>query len=340
MNSTRSRLTWMTVAACALAVSACSSPDSDATDGDSSSASAEGALVQVIDAVPTPAVLGLDKGYEQAAGELGIDVQVAQSAGDPTKDLANIQDAISKGAKGLLLIPLSVDAIRPALKRAVDQGVCVGIAYSNITEDTEITPGIKTYFGYSDDEGGRNLVDAMAEEMGGTGGIVYIGGTSADPGSQTREAAVKDQISSEFPDITFLDAQPADYDPAKARSVMQDYVQRYGDQITGAITAADSMSETVADYIDTTDLAGNVLVGSFGGQQSFVDRIEEGTAFATVPLPVVDDGARAMQRIAECIEGDKETVFDSSTTQESMQPLKDAGYVITSDNVVAYTPQY
>lgn len=340
----RSPLVWLTTAAVlGLSATGCSSDDGSANVSDDapSGGSAEGALVQVIDAVPTPAVLGLDKGYEQKADELGIEVQVAQSAGDPTKDLANIQDAISKGAKGLLLIPLSVDAIRPALQQAVDQGICVGIAYSNISEENEITPGIKTYFGYSDDEGGRNLVDAMASEMDDQGGIVYIGGTSADPGSQTREAAVKDQLASEHPDIEFLDAQPADYDPAKARSVMQDYVQRYGDQITGVITAADSMSETVADYLATTDLADQVVVGSFGGQKTFVDMIAaDGPAFATVPLPVVDDGARAMERIAECIKGDTDTVFDSSTTQESMQPLKDANYVITSDNVDAYTPQY
>jgi len=337
----RHALIWFTLSTTALSVSACSSGASDGPNGsDSTSGSAQGALVQVIDAVPTPAVLGLDKGYKQAADELGINLQVAQSAGDPTKDLANIQDAISKGAKGLLLIPLSVDAIRPALKQAVDQGICVGIAYSNISESNEITPGIKTYFGYNDDEGGRHLVDAMAQKMGEKGGIVFIGGTSADPGSQTREAAVKDEIASKYPGIKFLDAQPADYDPAKARSVMQDYVQRYGDKITGVITAADSMSETVADYIANSPLAGKVLVGSFGGQQTYVDHIKAGTAFATVPLPVVDDGARAMEQIAKCIEGDKATVFDSSTTQASLQPLKDANYVITADNVDAYKPQY
>jgi ribose transport system substrate-binding protein len=334
-------LIWLATGALALTATACSSDSSsEGSDGEGGSASAKGALVQVIDAAPTPAVLGLDKGYQKGADALGIDMQVAQSAGDPTKDLANIQDAISKGAKGLLIIPLSVDAARPALKQAVDAGICVGVAYSNITEDNEITPGIKTYFGYNDDEGGRALVDAMADKMGGTGGIVFIGGPAGEPGSATREAAVKDQIESEYPGITFLDSQPADYDPAKARTVMQDYVQRYGDKITGVITAADSMSESVADYLQTTDLAGDVLVGGFGGQKSFVDDIAKGTGFATVPLPVVDDGERAMQRIAECIEGNKDTVFDSSTTHDSMAGLADAGYVLTADNVADYTPQY
>ncbi|MFT4011293.1 MAG: sugar ABC transporter substrate-binding protein [Nocardioidaceae bacterium] len=340
-------LTCASLTAIALAAAGCSSSDGAASggsaSGDSGSAlagSANGALVQVIDAVPTPAVLGLDEGYKQQAAEFGIDMQVAQSSGDPTKDLANVQDAIAKGAKGLLLIPLSVDAIKPALKQAVDAGICVGVAYSNITEDNEITPGIKTYFGYDDTEGGKNLVAAMGEKMGGEGGIVFIGGTAADPGTQAREAGIKAELAASYPDITFLDSQPADYDPAKARSVMQDYVQKYGDKITGVITAADSMSQPVADYLATTDLAGKVLVGSFGGQQSFVDEIKAGKGFATVPLPVVDDGARAMQRIAECIEGDTDTVFDSSTTQTAMEPLADANYVVTADNVDSYQPQY
>lgn len=335
------------LAACSSSGNASGSGGSSPTSGPPSShnstavaASAKGALVQVIDAVPTPAVLGLDKGYKEAAAKLGIDVQVAQSAGDPTKDLANVQDAISKGAKGLLMIPLSVDALRPALQRAVSAGLCVGIAYSNITPSNPITPGIKTYFGYSDAQGGRNLVDAMGEKMGGKGGVVFIGGTPADPGSQTREAAVKAELAQKFPGIKFLGSQPADYDPAKARSVMQNFLQTYGNKITGVITAADSMSQTVADYLATTNLAGKVLVGGFGGQKSFVDEIKAGKAFATVPLPVVDDGARAMQRIAECIAGNKTTVFDSSTTEPSMQSLASAKYVITADNVGSYIPQY
>lgn len=336
-NRRRSTLVWLTIGATALGSAACTSGASDTPEG---GASADGALVQVIDSVPTPAIAAIDKGYQQAADELGINMQVSQSNGDVTKDIANIQDAVAKGAKGLLIVPLSIDAVRPALKQAVEAGVCVGVAYSDITEGNEITPGIKTYFGTDNEDGARNLVDQMAEEMGEEGGIVYIGGLASFTGSQIIERSIKDQLAEQHPGITYLGGQPADYDQAKARSVIQDFVQRYGDQITGVITAADSMSITVAEYIDQSELAGKVTIGSFSGYAPYVDLINEGKAFATVPQPLVDDGARAMHRIAECIEGNKETVFDVATTLPSMQPLKDTGYVLTPENVDAYTPQY
>jgi hypothetical protein len=47
-----------------------------------------------------------------------------------------------------------------------------------------------------------------------------------------------------------------------------------------------------------------------------------------------------MNRIAECIEGDRETVYDLATTLPAKQPLKDTGYVLTADNVDKYDPQY
>ncbi|MEV7398635.1 sugar ABC transporter substrate-binding protein [Aeromicrobium sp. NPDC092404] len=296
--------------------------------------------MQVIDSVPTPAIAGIDKGYKKGADELGLNMQVSQSNGDITKDIANVQDAISKGAKGLLIIPLSIDAVRPALKQAVDAGICVGVAYSDITPGNEITPGIKTYFGTDNADGARNLVDVMAKKMGDKGGMVFIGGVASYGATKIIEKNIKSQLAAKHPGIKFLEGQPADYDQAKARSVMQDYVQRYGDKITGVITAADSMSATVADYLDKSELSGKVTIGSFSGYAPFVEKIKEGKAFATVPQPVVDDGARAMQRIAECIEGDKKTVFDLATTQPSLQPLKDTGYVLTADNVDKYTPQY
>lgn len=338
----RSTRLTLAVVTTALVTTACSSGASNdsSNGGAADNDSVDGALVQVIDSVSTPAILGLDAGYKKAADELGINMQVAQSAGDPTKDLANIQDAISKGAKGLLIIPLNIDAARPALKRAVEADICVGVAYSNITPGKEITPGIKTYFGTDDDDGARNLVDAMATKMGDKGGIVFIGGTSSHEGSQARERATKEQIAEKHPGITFLDGQPADYDQAKARAVMQDYVQRFGDKITGVITASDAMGHTVADYLGKSELAGKVTIGSVSGQKIFVDDILAGKAFATVPQPVVDDGERAMKRIAECIAGDKKTVFDVATTQPSMQGLKSTGYILTADNLDAYTPQY
>jgi ABC-type sugar transport system substrate-binding protein len=302
--------------------------------------SVKGAVVQVIDAAPTPAVAGLDEGYRQAAQKLGIDLQFAQSNGSPTTDIANIQDAVSKGVKGLLLIPVSVAGDTPALKQAVAKGICVGVGYSNITPRDPITPGIKTYFGYNDQLGGQYLAAAVAKKMGGKGGIVYIGGTATDPGSQTREAAIRAELRQNYPNIKFLAAQPANYSAATAQTVMQNFVQSYGSQITGVITAADSMTQAVDSYIATTSLKGKVVIGSFGGQGTFVNDIKSGRAYATVPFPVVSDGITAIQRIAQCIEGNKSAVFDSSTTQAALQPLQSAGFIITSGNVDGYTPQY
>jgi ABC-type sugar transport system substrate-binding protein len=218
--------------------------------------------------------------------------------------------------------------------------MCVGVGYSNITPSDPITHGIKTYFGYNDQLGGRNLAAAIAKKMGGKGGLVYIGGTATDPGSQTREVAIRAELQQNYPNVKFLAAQPADYSAATAQTVMQNFVQSYGNQITGVIAAADNMAQAAADYIATTNLKGKVVIGGFGGQKTFVDEITAGKAYATVPFPVVSDGARAMQRIAQCIEGNKSTVFDSSTTQPVLQPLGSAGYILTADNVNSYTPQY
>lgn len=302
--------------------------------------SVEGALLQIIDAAPTPAVQGLDKGYEAKAKELGMEVSVAQSDFEPTKDLANIKDAVSKGAKGLVLIPVSVPGDTAALNEAAAKGVCVGVAYSNVSEEKPIGPDIKTYYGYDDHEGARNLTLQVGKQMGGKGGLVYIGGAAADPGNQVREETVKKTLEEEFPEIEFLGSQPADYDSAKARTVMQNFAQSDGSKITGVIAAADNMAEAAAQYIATSELAGKVTIGGFGGQATFVKMIEEGKAFATVPFPVVEDGERAVERIAECIEGKTEPVFDSSTTQPSLQPLKSDDYVLTANNVGEYEPQY
>lgn len=337
-------ITFAAIAAASLALAACggsSGGDSSSSASGSSSGSASPSvtgLVQIVELIPSPAVAGLTKGYEQKAQELGLTTATAQAGGDPSKQSAAIKDAVAKGAKGLFIIPLPGDV--PAVTEAVNSGICVGIAYSQYSGSNPFAPGVKVYFGWDDTTGSTNLTKAVAEKMGGKGGLVYIGGVAQDPGNVTREKALKAELAANYPGITLLASEPADYDGAKARTIMQNLVQKYGDQITGVITAADNMSQAVAEYVANSPLAGKVTIGGFGGQKEFVDEIKAGKAYATVPFPVVSDASRAMQAVYDCMNGNKETVTQTSDTEPVLEPLKSAGFIVTAENVNDYTPQY
>ena len=67
--------------------------------------------------------------------------------------------------------------------------------------------------------------------MGGTGGGVHLGGTASNNPAIERLNGLKNALK-DFPDITLLDAQPADRDTQKANEIIAQFLSRYGDEIT------------------------------------------------------------------------------------------------------------
>jgi ABC-type enterochelin transport system substrate-binding protein len=104
-----------------LAIAACSSSGSSSQSSATSSAatasaatvSLKGAVVQVIDAAPSPAVAGLDEGYRQAAQKLGITLEFAQSNGDPTTDISTSKTRSPREPRAYCSYPSAWPATRP-----------------------------------------------------------------------------------------------------------------------------------------------------------------------------------------------------------------------------------
>jgi ABC-type sugar transport system substrate-binding protein len=342
-------------ACCALVgLAACGSSDNSSTStaadtGASTSAAApessaaKDALIQVINPLPNVFVDANNDGAKRAAKRLGLtNVQFTQSDGDAAKEVANINNAVTKGAKAIIINPVSSVGITPAIEAANAKGVCTIIAYSNIgeTANDDVPEGSKAFIGWNELEGGQAVGDALATSMDGKGGVVIIQGLGSDRASQQREKGARQVWEEKYPGIKVLGVQPAEFDPAKARTVMQNFIQRYGDQITGVLAIGDQMGAAAADAVDQSSLKGKVQIGGFGAEKDFVDRIKEGKATATVPFVPIDDYDKAVELAAQCIDGDKDPVRVKTPDLPIVAKLQSTGYVVTKDNVDQWVPQW
>jgi ribose transport system substrate-binding protein len=303
----------------------------------------KGGLIQGVMPIASTYIAQNIKGMKDEAQKLGLtNLQISQSNGDPKKMVADVQDARTKGAKAIILNPVNSEAATPAIKAAADAGICSVVMYSNVENagTNEVAPGMKAFVGWDEDFAARAVAGAMAEKMGGKGNVVMIQGLTANKGAQIREASSKALWKEKYPDIKVLAVQPADFDPAKARTVMQNFIQRFGDKINGVLVADDGMGAAAAEVIAKSDLAGKVVLGSFGGQKDYIQDIKDGKAYATIPFVPVFDGQKAVELAAQCMAGDKAPVAFNAPKFPELQPFKDAGYVVTGDNVAQFTPQW
>jgi ribose transport system substrate-binding protein len=87
---------------------------------------------------------------------------------------------------------------------------------------------------------GYGIAKALFESMGGKGNIVAIQGLLDNTAQQNRQAGLERALE-EYPDITLLDAQPANWDRTMSQNLMQSYLTKYGDEINGVWAANDSL---------------------------------------------------------------------------------------------------
>lgn len=304
---------------------------------------AEDALIQVINPLPNVFVDSNNEGAENKAAEMGLtNLQITQSGGDAAKEVANVNDAITKGAKAIIINPVSSEGVTPAIESANEAGICTIVAYSELTnqEPGGVPEGSKAFIGWYEMEGGELVGNALAEAMGGKGGVVIIQGIGTGQAEQQREAGARKVWEEKYPGIKVLSVQPAEFDPAKARNVMQNFIQRYGNEIGGVLAIGDQMGSAAATVVAESNLAGKVKIGGFGAETEFVRAIENGEATVTVPFAPIEDYEKAVELAVECINGDTEPVRVSTKELPGVEKLKPYGYVVTKEDVNLWTPQW
>jgi ABC-type sugar transport system substrate-binding protein len=312
------------------------------TENDVVVGAAKDALIQVIQPGVHPYVAAGDAGFKEEAATLGLtNLQITQSNFDPATEVANLQNALAKGAKAIIIQAVSSEGVVPSIERANQQGVCTVAVINNAgTGDGVVYPGMKGYVGWNEFDGGRRIGESLAQAMGGHGNVVVIQGVLAAGSPRQREAGAEAVWKEKYPDIKVIGMQPANYDAGKARRVMQDFAQRFGTQINGVLSITNNMATAAADAMIGTKLEGKVPVVSYGGQKEFIDYIRQGKVSATTPFAPKSEAAEALDLAVACLNGDKRPVFFSETELPPVKALSSHNYVIDKSDLEQFQPQW
>lgn len=107
-----------------------------------------------------------------------------------------------------------------------------------------------------------------------------LGGVAANNPAIERLNGLKNALK-DFPDITLLDAQPADWDRQKANELLSQFLTRYGDEITGVHCANDTIAYGVLEALKAEGIEG-ITVVPYDGNLDAVKLVMEGKIFATL----------------------------------------------------------
>ena len=124
------------------------------------------------------------QGAEETADRWWVDLTLnaPTSEADVDVQIAQVEDAITKGVQGLVVAPTDASALNPAFDKAKEAGVPVLIIDSNTT-----WPDKLTFIGTDNVAGGRLAGEYLCSQVGATGKVAIITG-------QETAASIADRV--------------------------------------------------------------------------------------------------------------------------------------------------
>jgi D-xylose transport system substrate-binding protein len=243
---------WAAVgAACVLALggvaAGCGGDDETSTSGSSggSNGSADAGKVAVLlpDSKSSVRWETVDRPFLKDAFEAaGVDAEIQNAEGDKSTQQQQAEQAITNGAKVILLVNLDSGSGAAIASNAKSQGVKV-IDYDRLTLDTDATD----YYVSFDNEAvgklqGEGLVDCLGDKPGAN--VAVLNGSPTDNNATLFKNGYDSVIDPKFEsgDWNKVDDQSVpDWDNQKALTIFEQMLQKADNKIDGVLAANDGL---------------------------------------------------------------------------------------------------
>ncbi|CCV04037.1 ABC-type sugar transport system periplasmic component-like protein [Mesorhizobium metallidurans STM 2683] len=156
---------------------------------------------------------------------------ITDAGHDDAKQVADIQDLISRGVDLLIVSANTQQALDPAVSQAMAAGIPVVMVDRRVASDNFVT-----FVTASDAMMGRLFAQWIVEKLGGKGNVIMLAGQAGSSPSENREKPAR-EVFAQYPGIKVLETVYSDWSPVKGKQVMQAMIAKYGKQINAVWSA-------------------------------------------------------------------------------------------------------
>jgi ribose transport system substrate-binding protein len=165
-----------------------------------------------------------DETLKAHAEELGVELAYAGADGREDKQVNDINDLLAQDIDALIVTPMG-PAVTAPVERAAAQGLPVIICTGTVDTDQYVARVDR-----DNRLNGALYAEWIAHEIGYEGSIVMLKGIPGVPTATAREEGAK-EVFAQYPDIEILDEQYTNWSPTEAKTIMEQLVTRFGDEI-------------------------------------------------------------------------------------------------------------
>ena len=241
-------------------------------------------------------IVMLDQAMEARAAELGVKLIVNDAQRDAAKQVQQAENFIAQGVDAIILNPCEVDGSSPAVEKAR----AAGIPVVNVNSETRAAP--TAFVGSHDEESGTIAMDYLTQRLGGQGNIVMIQGFLGQA-AQIERAQGAREVLARHPGLHLIADQTADWDRAKAMSLMENWIQSYGGRINAVFAQNDEMGIGALHALEQAHLKDKVPVVGIDAIGEALQMVKAGRLDATVFQDARAQGSTAVDVACRIVRG-------------------------------------
>lgn len=243
-----------------------------------------------------PFFVDVKDGVQKAADELGVELYITDAQDDPTIQMKDIENLITKKPDCIIVDTCDSDAIVSSIEACNEAGIPV------LTMDREANGGeVVSHIGYDAIKSGKLAGQYLVDTLGGKGNVVEIQGIMGTNVAQNRSKGFN-EIMSANPDMKIVACQVADFDRAKGMSVMENILQA-NDHIDGLYAANDEMLLGALEAVEAAGRLDEITMIGCDAIDDTLEAIKSGKVEATIAEPPFFLGKAILNAAFDYLEG-------------------------------------
>jgi ABC-type sugar transport system substrate-binding protein len=256
----------------------------------------------------------VQRGAEEKGKELGVEVIVLAppTESDVAAQIAQIEDQLAKGIKGLVLAPTDPNALAPVVDEAIASKVPV------VFVDTKGTNAGVTYIGTDNEAGAALAAKYICDNVPAGSDVALITGIVTQSTGKARADGGRTGLTG--CGLKIVAEQTGEWDRAKGLAVMENIITG-NPNIKAVFASNDNMALGATEALKSAGLLDRVMVVGFDANPDAAASILAGEMKASVAQNPANMGAIGVDSILKLAKG------------ETLPPVIDTGTVlVTKEN--------
>ena len=229
---------------------------------------------------------------EKSAKTANVELIVVDAERSSLKQVEQVESFISQQVDAIILNPCEFEASSPAVEKAQKAGIPI----VNVNSSTKSKPD--AFVGSDDAESANMAMELIAKHLNGKGNVLMIQGYMGQAAQLDRERGAK-AVLAKYPGLKLLASQTGEWDRAKSMSLMENWIQSFGDQVQAVFAQNDEMGLGAVQALMDAKKKANVYVVSVDGIQDARKSVEQGNLDATLIQNAEKQGSESLRMAIE-----------------------------------------